>query len=169
TTIMGSYSLAATSPGTQVSGANTMVDFQSPVTSLGSTLVISDGLTHFSAPISIANLLLSGGTLSGGMPDGTSSITVTSQTAWTGGHLIGLGFTNIDPGAQLDIQGDATKYLDGGTLNIRPFTTVIWMGAGGIWVQDKSTLNNGGNFRAAGSNHFVFNGGTPQIINTGVF
>jgi hypothetical protein len=86
--------------------------------------------------LSVANLELAGGTLTG---DG--SVTVTGTLTWTGGTLSGAGTTTLAPGSRLTL-GGAALTLDTRLLDLHGTTTwgdgVTLTLANGAWLDNES-------------------------------
>ncbi|HLJ97913.1 MAG TPA: autotransporter-associated beta strand repeat-containing protein [Gemmataceae bacterium] len=167
TNLFAAYDLTGSPTGTQVFGG--IVNFLSPVVSLGNALAVSGGQVNLSGG---AGILIQRMTLSGGVLGGSDPITVTNQMSWTAGTMSGSGTTTIDSGgqgtAQMLISSTAPKYLDGRALNNRPGGHIIWMDNGGILMGESSSVNNAGAFDAEDGNHFDFNGNPgdmPEVIN----
>jgi titin len=168
TNLSGTYDLTGSATGTQAIGGT--INFQSPVTSLGDTLSVSDGRVNFSggAPIAVANVMLGGGMLGG-----SDTVVVGSQMSWTGGTMNDSGSTDIADGALLLLNGDAPKASAGHRmLTIRPGAHIVWMGLGGIVLSGVTMIKNEGNFDTEDGNHVSLDsaqGGAPQILNNGTF
>src|ERR1019366_6724048 len=137
-------------------------------TSLGSSLQLyrldlSGGvLTTFG--MTITNLNVSGGALSGGV----ISIPANGVFNWSGGTLIGS--YNVPAGAMLNINGVPKTLASGSTINSAGKTT--WTGTGYILVQGGSVFNNTGSFVAQNDAQFSYDstaGAQPVFNNGGSF
>jgi autotransporter-associated beta strand protein len=94
-----------------VSGPKTFsggtVNFNGPVSGLGSTLALSVGGVNFnSSPMTFTTLNLSGGALGG-----SAKITVTDRLNWASGTMSGTGPTEIPVGGSLALSGTSVMYL----------------------------------------------------------
>jgi len=82
---------------------------------------------------------------SGGSLRGTGTITVTSVLNWSAGTMTDAGFTIVDAGATLDINGSAEKrlYID---RTLRNDGTGIWTGDGKVYMYSNATFHNTSSF-----------------------
>jgi uncharacterized repeat protein (TIGR01451 family) len=182
------------STGQFSSGVSSIIAFNGGYTAnSGSTFTgagefrITGGLFIAPAAITIPNLRLSGGYLTG-----AGTVTLTGAAVWSGGRMGENtqpgGTTVVDTGATLSLPGGAFTYLEQRTLTNNG--TINYVATGQyLTIQVGSTVNNAGTFDIqsdqmiwqAGSGPNVFaNSGTlqksggagtsalhPEIVNTG--
>jgi len=159
TTVAGSYDLQTGT--TKIPNTFVMVNFTSPVTSVGSTLLI-DGFVNFSGgmPITVGTLSLTTfGTLTG-----SDDVTVTSSLSWKAGMMSGSGSTIVAAGGSLMIAGSFSSNLVG--RNFRNDGTASWVGSGGITLTDGSVFTNTGTFTDQDNHTLSGNGGTFNNLGT---
>ncbi|HEY8251321.1 MAG TPA: DUF4347 domain-containing protein, partial [Burkholderiales bacterium] len=138
TNVGGVYNIAGT---TRVNGGT--ANFNSPLTSLGATLIVSSGAANLGTnTATVTTFSQSGGTLSG-----TGNLTVTGVTTLSGGTMTGSGDTitqgaltisglvGLDAGRLLDVRGGAN--WTAGQINLNPSSTG---GAGSVLNRAGSTF-----------------------------
>jgi hypothetical protein len=127
----------------------------------GDTATINSGTVTLDADVTVQNLTLTGGTLTG-----ANSITVTGAMNWTGGALHGTGATNIAAGATLTLN-DGPDYLRQQGRAINNAGTATWT-TGGVYYwylengavftnQAGATFNAQANDRIGGVSGTLFN------------
>src|SRR5262249_43606582 len=121
TTVAGTYDLGTGT--TKVPNTFVQVNFLSPVTSVGSSLVI-DGYVNFSGGLPIAVDTLSLTTF--GTLTGSDDVTVTGSLSWNGGVMSGPGSTTVTDGATLTFGGSQYANLVG--RNFTTFGVTAWVG-----------------------------------------
>ncbi len=167
----GTYDLNA---GSTLSGAGTMqvsgpgrLNFNAGSLNLTGTMSISGGEANFNAAASTAQLVLSGGNLSG-----SAALTVSGLFTWNGGTLSGTGVTNANGGILMD----GTLALDQRTLNNAAGQTATQAATlnndANLVFSNGATFNNHGTFLAKGNDSDGFfdgGGGDSTFNNTGTF
>jgi hypothetical protein len=138
--------------------ASTTGSSDSTLTILGgysvATTTVASGTVNFARDVSVANLTLSGGSLTGLGP-----VTVTGVMNWTGGTLSGIGTTTVAASAVLNLRGGT---LDGYTLN----------NAGRVvWTQGTFSFSHGAVFNNLATGTFEARtasslGGSTTVIGT---
>lgn len=134
----------------------------------GQVLVSSNAFT-VDSPVSMQNLELSGGAVSGPGDLSVSGAAGSSALDWRGGAMTGTGSTSVGAGTALVIDGSADKALGGRTLNNRG--TVHWIGSGRILAGDGAVINNSGDFSAPSGVIFAYSGTGKKLVfsNSGRF
>jgi hypothetical protein len=116
-----------------------------------------NGALKIGPSLSVVNLLLSGGTLSG-----AGTLTVTGSFNWTGGGLDGAGTTVVPTGVTLAISGPNDKSLTNNHV-LNNAGTITWSGSGALSLAGDATINNTSTFTVQGGELIVGNG--KGIIN----
>jgi hypothetical protein len=107
-------------------------------------------------------------TLSAGVLTGIGVLTLHRDSSWTGGTMSGSGRTVIGPGATLTINPASAASLT--TRVLENGGTVVWTGAGGIFLGNAVITNRAGAlFQAANAASLAFNGGVSRFDNAGTF
>ena len=152
-------------------GATLLIDQPSPLSvsvnpgaSFNDTGVyeVDTGTLTVNTPLSIANL-----TVTGGIQNGPSTLTVTHAFTWTGGDLDGTGTTTVASGATLSLNGGNAKILTSGHV-LNNQGTGTWAGSGGFVGSGGSTFNNSGTLNAVSDTSFG-NGNVLSFNNSGTF
>jgi hypothetical protein len=158
TDVVGTYDITG---GTAVQ--NGTANFTGPLTSVGSTVIVTQGGTaNFSRGFSTGTLDVDGGTLTG-----SAAVTVTGTFFWiNGGTLAGTGSTDVAAGATLSISGtNTTETLDNRTLTIDPQAIGTWSGTNNLSLVDRGAFSNLGTFTIQ-NDQTIFSG-AGGIINNG--
>jgi large repetitive protein len=160
-TMNGTYDVT----GTTMVGSGVSVNFDGPVTSVGSTLSVAGGNASFKTPLVASAGTIGTVSLDGGSVDfGSSPLTLTTLNVIFGtlhddGNLTVSGLTTLDGGT---LRGSATVTANGGTT-LHP--------AGGFFTLDGVTLVNPANQTATwgglNSNISMLDG--ADIVNNGTF
>jgi hypothetical protein len=95
--------------------------------------VINSGTVNFASDVSVNQLTLNGGTMTG-----TANVTVTSVLTWTGGAMTGPGSTNS--AGTLSLSGGSSKDLNGRTFNNAG--TATWTDTGTLALRNGGVLDN---------------------------
>ncbi|HEV8199575.1 MAG TPA: MopE-related protein, partial [Candidatus Polarisedimenticolia bacterium] len=169
--INGSYNA-----GTQTSVGSGTVNFNAAatVTSLGTTLALTNGTLNLSSgeSVTVVNFNESGGTLTG-----SDIVTASGASTWSGGFMGGVGTTTYN--GALSLLGP-TKVLNGGR-HLTTNGTTTWTGTGdiqtcqsglacvivntGTWdIQNNQAINAAG----GGTTAFVNSGTIKKTVGTGI-
>jgi len=131
------------------------------------TAIINSGSVTLDADVTVQNLTLTGGVLTG-----ANSVTVTGAMAWTGGYLRGTGATNIAAGATLTLS-DGPDYLRQEGRPINNAGTATWTtGGGNYWyLSDGAVFTNqaGATFNAQANDRIGVGGNNNRFHNLGTF
>jgi hypothetical protein len=162
TDVTGTYNVSGS---TTVSGGT--AKFAGPLVSLGPTVTLSGGTANVTRNVSVANLNVTGGTLTG-----PSTVTVTGALTWNNnGQMTGSGTTTVNATATLSLGGAGTaQTLDGRTLN--NYGTATWQpNSGALNIQDGATFNNkaGATFNDYPNGTVHGSGATGSFNNAGTF
>ena len=167
TTVSGTYGIGGT---TSVAGGT--VDFNAPITSLGSGLTVTGGTINLNSN----NQTVSSFNLLGGTLGGTASLTSTGLTTWNQGTMNGSGTTQANGGIQLggvppNQFVSYSMYLDGRTLNNAAGQTATFLGDRTyLYTSNGAQINNAGTFLAQNNTFIGYGGGSPsKFNNSGVF
>jgi len=106
------------------------------------TLLIDSGMLTAGADVSVQNLILAGGTLTG-----AGTVTVSGLMTWTGGSMAGTGVTNVARGGFLNINGGST-YTGLRTINNEGMN--ISVNPSNVFVSTDSTFTQLESFVASG-------------------
>jgi fibronectin-binding autotransporter adhesin len=182
TLALGSGATAAAVSG-PISGAGTVqvtagtVNYTGAYNVTGGTQA-TDGTMNFNAPAtatSVGPINVSNGTLnfvtgktittssitqSGGILEGSDTLTVSGAITWSGGTMEGTGTTNANGGMTLT----GEPFLSGPTLNNKG--TASWDGIAFL-MENGAVLNNlaGATWNHEGDTSIVFEGGTTPVFN----
>ncbi len=153
-----------------VSGATPTVTISSNVESVNS-ITASDPLVISGGGLTVAaNSTISGLSMSGGILNGSGTVTVTGAFDWTGGDLDGTGNTTITRLGTLSIAGSSTKFLTGDHV-LNNEGTGTWSGTWEFDGSPGSTFDNTGTFTALNDANFSNGGAGAGVIlnNSGTF
>ncbi|HET8945508.1 MAG TPA: hypothetical protein VFQ07_00860, partial [Candidatus Polarisedimenticolia bacterium] len=167
--INGSYN-AGTQTTMASAGSTVNINPSATVTSLGTTLAVSNGTLNLSSgePIGITTLTMSGGVLGG-----ADTVTVSGPSTWSGGTMQGAGTTpptgtTIFNNA-LAISGAAKQLQSGRRLETNGTTT--WTGTGDIATCTSGhtcVIANTGTWDIQNNQNVTLSlGGTTTFLNTG--
>ncbi len=150
----GTFNVAAGS--TFFFGADIDLNFGTKLNGAG-TYQVYQTTTSVNTDITVANL-----TFSGGIINGTATLTIGSKLNWTAGSFREAGTTTALAGSTVTLSGGNPKYLqDGRILNLNGTTN--WTGVGELDGGPGSTINNAGTFNI--QNNVVFgNGGAGARV-----
>jgi hypothetical protein len=125
------------------------------------TLRLDSGELVVNAPVTVANLGMGGGTLSG-----SSILTVTGTMDWTGGTMNGTGITALGPASTLNLSGSFDRVLDNRTFSTAG--AIAFSGAGRLITGNGAAVNNSGTWTLAGDELILYTfGAVPVFTNTG--
>jgi uncharacterized repeat protein (TIGR01451 family) len=154
-TLAGSTTVAGAGEVAFSSGTNYI---SVAITNLSGLLTVSGGTLNLNGPATIPAVSLSGGVL-----QGTSTLTVTEVMTWTANTMGGSGKTVIAPGAGLNLSGADPKSLVMRTLDNRG--TLSMAGTGNLDVLNGVTLSNTGTFDLQVDQNIIFGGGSDCTFN----
>jgi len=120
------------------------------------TAIINSGTVDVSANTSVGNVVLNGGTLSGGI------LTISNSFTWSDGQLSGAT-VNLAAGSALNLTGPNSKDLDNAST-MNNSGTVVWDGTGALRLLGGSTFNN-----LSGALFLVQNNVTMSTDSSGTF
>src|SRR5262249_51526549 len=131
--------------------------------SITGTTSVTGGTVNFSQGVGLPNLSVSSGVL-----NCVSTMTIAQSLNWSGGTLGGTGTTTIQGGAQLNVSGPNYKILDGRTLNNSG--TTVWTGTGGILLANGARFTNQNLLEAQSDATISWIGGSvTSFTNAGTF
>src|SRR5262249_42298925 len=150
-----------------VSGATVTFNPAATLTSLGTTLTITNGTVNFNSgeALSVASYSHSGGTLAG-----SDNLAITSGGTWSGGTMSGSGTTTVNSGATLALN-TATLTLSRTLTNQGTVNHTVNASNGGTVTFQGGTINNAGayNLTTAGGSPMQNTSGTNLFANSGTF
>lgn len=111
-----------------------------------------------------ANLLLAGGTLTGGSGAAGSKAVLRGTTAWTGGEL--AGNWQLEAAQSLNAAGTGTRRIGGSFNNAG---NIAWSSNDGLQLQNSAAVVNDGNWLLQSDADIVWvAGGQPSLVNNGL-
>jgi uncharacterized repeat protein (TIGR01451 family) len=159
---------AITHPGSyNVSGGTTAsngsLELTGTVSNIG-PVVVSGGTLDLSSSSALSTSSLG---ISGGQLMGSSTLTVNGPTTYSSGTISGSGALVIPATRTMSISGGGFKILDSRTINNSG--TINFLATGNTYAQGTAVINNlsGGIYNIQSDNPFAYNGGSPQINNSG--
>ena len=127
---------------------------------------INSGTVTIDAEQTVSELYLNDGTLTG-----ANDIAITRTGRWSDGVLAGGGTFDLLADSTFEFSGNSQKDLQDRTINLAG--TATWSGSGNILAREGGTLNilSSGVFDAQNNQSFYWNhnGGAPVINNAGMF
>ena len=171
TLVLGGPYTFTFNPGSSVTGSgNVVYDYGSNIaftvidSDVSGTVTIASGIVDFEGNVTIGELDLTGGILTG-----SGTVKVTGLTTWTGGSMSGTGTTIAQGGLQLGADDGYTyyEYLDGRNLQNAGIAT--WVGSNALYQYEGSTFANeaGGTLEFQGDGAWYSGDGTGRLVNAG--
>ncbi len=126
------------------------------------TLSIGGGSLAGSGDWTVANLILSGGSL-----NTSGAVVVNNSMTWSGGTQSGAGSTTVANTASLAITG-SSMVLDGRTFT-NSSASGIWSGTGQITLRNGALFQNAGTLTATSDGTVRADAGVAVFVNSGTF
>ena len=136
--------------GTTVSGAG--------------TLSLTGGTLNVTSNVSVPQFVMSGGIL-----DGTATLSLTNTADWSAGTMQGGGTTALNSGATMTISSASGRFLSNRTLSTTGTAIVTFTGSGALFLQSGGNIANGGTFVTDVDATFADNGSAGAFVNSGTF
>ena len=150
----------------------------------GSALINSDSYTFATGTTvtGAGSLNLQAGTLlvtgsvsapnvnfTGGLLDGSGTLTLTGTSTWTVGTMQGGGTTAVGSGGTFTVSGFSAKALANRTLSVLAGGTLNLTGGGVVNLSNGGNISNAGAFNLTTNNNFSDAGSAGNFVNSGTF